>query len=80
MIKGAVMRFSEIDIVEVKDPLGNTSYGVRGITGKTFVNKPVARAFIRLANEYEAHMLAKWDEVIVQIEAQILDKNDITRQ
>lgn len=74
------MRFSEIDIVENRDPLGRTSYGVRGVAGKEFVNKAVARAFIRLANEYEAHMMAKWDEIIVQIEAQILDKRDITRQ
>ncbi len=74
------MRFSEIDIVEVRDPLGNATYGVRGIAGKVFVNKAVARAFIRLANEYEAHMLAKWDEVIEQIEEQILEKRDILRQ
>lgn len=70
------MRFSEIDIVEVKDVLGTTTYTVRGITGKVFINKAVARAFIRLANEYEAHMMSKWDEVITQIEAQIHDKQN----
>jgi hypothetical protein len=74
------MRFSEIDIVENKDLLGNTTYAVRGIKEKVFINKAVARAFIRLANEYETHMLSKWDEVIQQIEGQIQGKRKDTRQ
>ena len=68
------MRFSELDIVESKDALGNIKYSVKGVAGKVFVNKVVARAFIRLANEYEAHMLSKWEEITKQIEEQILEK------
>jgi hypothetical protein len=67
------MRFSEIDITEIRDALGRTTYHVRGID-RSFANKAIARSFLQWANEHEQHMLAKWDEVAEQIQARIQEK------